>query len=127
MLRLTTRGLHRGLCLKALVDGATAALQHAPTTGSEEAVRRLAVNLGVDRREIELLVAGRTSPLGRATRLFTLVGAHQLRVTPDDHLCVAAEVISAGPTGPPREVLLRARSERRSAVGGDRLGVCPSR
>jgi len=42
------------------------------------------------------------SALGEARNLFVCDGAHQVRVTPDDDRCVAAEVIEDEQQGPAR-------------------------
>jgi hypothetical protein len=74
----------------------------------DEAMARLAKLLDADADELLALATTPDAPLGARSRpgpaskqsLFTLDGSAQVRVTPDDDRCVAAEVIAAGSDGP---------------------------
>jgi hypothetical protein len=97
-------------CVKAIVDGATAAMQRDDPSRVTEAVDRLSRLLGADPNELLALATAAGAPLGTRSPssatsrqgLFTLDGPDQVRVTPDDDRCIAAEVISAGKDGPAR-------------------------
>lgn len=103
VLRVTTRGLPPATNVKAIVDGASAAMQQGVLTDPlRQSIGRLAALLDADEDDLLSLVTGPEAPLGVATGLFTLDGSAQVRVTPDDDRCVAAEVMSAGHDGPPR-------------------------
>jgi len=66
--------------------------------------------LGADAGELLRHATAADAPLGARSRshpasresLFTLHGPAQVRVTPDDDRCIAAEVATAGGDGPPR-------------------------
>jgi hypothetical protein len=104
VLRIRAHGLRPATTIKAVVDGASAAMQDADIADPQlrSAVGRLATLLAVDDHELFALVASADAPLGVATGLFTLDGAAQVRVTPDDDRCIAAEVICAGDDEPAR-------------------------
>jgi predicted nucleic acid-binding Zn-ribbon protein len=110
LLKVAVRALEPATTIKAIVDGVTAALQRDDPGPLTEAVGRLAPLLGVRAEELLSLAAAGDAPLGSRSRssttskqsLFTLDGASQVRVTPDDDRCVAAEVVSSGTNGPPR-------------------------
>lgn len=98
-LRAQVRGLDPGTTIKAIVDGASAALQGVSRPDlHDEATTRLARLLEADRAEIRSLIDSAGAPLGPAEQLFVLDGTDQVRITPDDHRCLAAEVL-AGPDG----------------------------
>jgi hypothetical protein len=109
LLRITVHQLGPAKCVKAIVDGATAALQRDDPDRVAGAMTRLSRLLGADPREL-LALATTDAPLGTRSRsspasrqgLFTLDSPAQVRVTPDDDRCIAAEVISAGIDGPAR-------------------------
>jgi hypothetical protein len=110
LLRITVHQLDPAKCVKAIVDGATAAMQREDPSRVAGAMTRLSRLLGAAPRELLALAATADAPLGTRSRsspasrqtLFTLDGPHQVRVTPDDDRCIAAEVISAGMDGPAR-------------------------
>jgi hypothetical protein len=92
------------------VDGATAAMQRDEADRVNEAVTRLARLQDADVGELLTLTTAADAPLGTRARrgpasrgsLFTLDGPGQVRVTPDDDRCIAAEVTTAGKDGPAR-------------------------
>ena len=96
--------------IKALVDGAAAAMQRDEADRVNEAVTRLARLQDADVGELLTLTTAADAPLGTRARrgpasrgsLFTLDGPGQVRVTPDDDRCIAAEVTTAGKDGPAR-------------------------
>ncbi len=103
ILRVTTDGLLPAKDLKAVIDGISAACQHAHLSSlGGDIPERIATLLGVERNKLLTLITHDDSPLGEAHRLFTSHGGTQVRVTPDDHRCVAAEVFSLSDEGPPR-------------------------
>jgi hypothetical protein len=74
-----------------------------------EAVARLAKLLDADASELLRHVTAAAAPLGARSRspgvtgkLFTLHGPAQVRVTPDDDRCIAAELTTAGDDSPAR-------------------------
>jgi hypothetical protein len=110
LLRIAVHQLHPAETIKAVVDGATAAMQRDDPDRVDEAVARLAKLLDADAGELLTLATTSDAPLGARSRpgptskqsLFTLDGPAQVRVTPDDDRCVAAEVVTAGDDGPAR-------------------------
>lgn len=110
LLRIAVHQLHPAESIKAVVDGATAAMQRDDPDRVNEAVTRLARLLDADAGELLALATTDDAPLGARSRpgpasrqsLFTLDGSAQARVTPDDDRCIAAEVITAGSDGPAR-------------------------
>jgi hypothetical protein len=108
LLRIAVHQLHPAETIKAVVDGATAAMQRDDPDRVNEAMARLAKLLDADADELLALATTPDAPLGARSRpgpaskqsLFTLDGSAQVRVTPDDDRCVAAEVIAAGSDGP---------------------------
>lgn len=102
VLRIMSSGLHPASNLKALIDGATAAMQRAEPRLLRTEVARLAALLHVDEERLATLIAAPGAPLGTARHLFTIDGPEQVRTTPDDTGCVAAEVIASGEEGPVR-------------------------
>lgn len=96
MLRVKTRGLPPATTLKAIIDGTSAAMQRGALTEQIRiSVQRLESLLGVPGDELLALVTAHGAPLGEATQLFTVDGSDQVRVTPDDDRCIAAEVVAA--------------------------------
>jgi hypothetical protein len=110
LLRITVHQLSPAGCIKAIVDGATAAMQSDDPARVAGSITRLSRLLDADPRELLALVTTADAPLGTRSRsspasrhsLFTLDGPAQVRVTPDDDRCIAAEVISGGMDGPAR-------------------------
>lgn len=106
LLRVAVRGMDPAASLKAIVDGATAAMQCDDPDRVRDAVLRLSALIDVNTEELLALASTRDAPLGPRSRssptskesLFTLDGAAQVRVTPDDHRCVAAEVLARDTT-----------------------------
>jgi hypothetical protein len=96
--------------IKAIVDGSTAAMQRDDPGRITDAITRLARLLDVDPRELLALATTADAPLGTRSRprpasrqsLFTPDGHAQVRITPDDDRCIAAEVIAEGKDGPAR-------------------------
>jgi hypothetical protein len=109
VLRMRVRGLNPARCVKGLVDGASAAMQRDDPGRLGEAVGRLSRLLDVDPGYLMSLASDPGAPLGTRARsrpdsaetLFALDGAGQVRVTPDDDRCVAAEVVAADVGGQP--------------------------
>jgi hypothetical protein len=107
MLRIAVHQLHPAESIKAVVDGATAAMQRDDPERVNEAVTRLAGLLHADAAELLAFATTADAPLGARSRpgpafrqsLFTLDGPTQVRVTPDDDRCIAAEAITAGNDG----------------------------
>lgn len=110
LLRIAVHQLQPALSIKAVVDGATAAMQRDDPGRIREAINRLARLLATDADHLLMLATETSAPLGTRSRsspaskesLFMLDGADQVRVTPDDDRCIAAEVITAGGDGPAR-------------------------
>lgn len=110
LLRVTVHQLEPALSIKAVVDGVTAAMQRDETGQVNGAFTRLARLQHADAGELLALATAADAPLGTRTRsgpdsrasLFTLDGPGQVRVTPDDDRCIAAELITAGKNGPAR-------------------------
>jgi hypothetical protein len=104
VLKITVRGLDPAKSIKAVVDGASAAMQRDEPERLHLAMRRLSLLLEVDEERLLDLATAPGAPLGTRSRpkptskdcLFTLDGATQVRVTPDDDRCVAAEVLASG-------------------------------
>lgn len=127
LLRVTLHQLEPARHVKAVVDGVTAAMQRDEADYRvNEAITRLARLQHADAAELLTLATAADAPLGaRArlgpaarTRLFTLDGPGQVRVTPDDDRCIAAELTTAGTDGPARlsvEVHSAIRRPRRAA------------
>jgi hypothetical protein len=109
LLRIAVRGLHPATSIKAIVDGATAAMQRDDPDRVTTAMTRISALLGANAEELLALATSVDAPLGSRSRstptskasLFTLEGEDQVRVTPDDDRCVAAQVTAAGGHGPP--------------------------
>jgi hypothetical protein len=109
LLKVAVRALEPATSVKAIVDGVTAALQRDDPGRVADAMGRLAPLLGVQAEELLALATAGDAPLGSRSRsstaskesLFALDGAVQVRVTPDDDRCAAAEVVSSGNNGPP--------------------------
>jgi hypothetical protein len=84
--------------VKALVDGATAAMRRDEPDRIQLAIVRLSEVLSVDAWTLIQLATAADAPLGTRSRkkpnskdcLFTLDGATRVRVTPDDDRCVGA-------------------------------------
>jgi hypothetical protein len=122
LLKIVVRGLEPAASIKAIVDGATAAMQRDDRGRIRDAITRLSALLDVDANELLALVTAGDAPLGSRSRsspmskesLFTLDVADQVRVTPDDDRCVAAEVMSSGDSGPPRLAVEAHSAQRRS-------------
>jgi len=137
LLRIAVHGLHPATSIKAIVDGATAAMQRDDPDRVTDAITRMAALLGAGAEELLTLATSGDAPLGSRSRsnptskegLFTLDGADQVRITPDDDRCVAAEVVAAFGHGLPRlavEVHSAQRqllSPRRALYAGAGLGV----
>lgn len=110
LLRVTVHQLEPGRHVKAVVDGVTAAMQRDEPGRVTEAAVRLAKLLGADAGELLEHATAADAPLGARSRshpasresLFTLYGPAQVRVTPDDDRCIAAEVTTARNDGPAR-------------------------
>jgi hypothetical protein len=110
LLRIAVHQLHPAESIKAVVDGATAAMQRDDPERVNEAVTRLAGLLHADAGELLAFATRADAPLGARSRpgpasrqtLFTLDGPAQVRVTPDDDRCIASEAITAGNDGPAR-------------------------
>jgi hypothetical protein len=77
-------------------------MQNATATDElEECLWRLAAPLGMPASTLgDLTCPDQDAPLGIAARLFSLDGAREVRVTPDDDRCLAAEVLSLGDEAP---------------------------
>ena len=109
VLRMTVRGLHPARTVKTLVDGASAAMQRDEPGRIGAVIGRLSRLLDVDATYLMSLASDPEAPLGTRSRarpdsaesLFVLDGSNQVRVTPDDDRCAAAEVMSAGDGGQP--------------------------
>ena len=109
-LKIGVRGLNPGETVKALVDGATAAMQRDDVDRLRPAITRLSGLLEVDEGTLTDLTTGPDAPLGTRSRtkpnsnecLFTLDGVRQVRVTPNDDRCLGAEVLARPNDGPPR-------------------------
>lgn len=114
VLKIRNGGLSPGLSLKAVVDGATAAMQQGLATADlVEAARRLGTLLDVDPDEVLDLAVAPGAPAGVAKCLFTLDGECQVRVTPDDDRCTGAEIVAVDSSGTPRlQVALHAAKRR---------------
>jgi hypothetical protein len=110
LLKVAVRALEPATTVTAIVDGVTAAMQRDDPDRLADAIGRLAPLLDVQAGELLALATASDAPLGSRSRssttskesLFTLDGAFQVRVTPDDDRCAAAEVVSSGNNGPPR-------------------------
>ena len=110
LLRVTVHQLEPAASVKAVVDGVTAAMQRDEAGRVNEAVTRLARLQRADADELLALATAAGAPLGTRTRpgpasrasLFTLDGPSQVRVTPDDDRCIAAELTTAGKDSPAR-------------------------
>jgi hypothetical protein len=110
LLRVIVHQLEPAESLKAVIDGATAAMQRDDPGQVNQAVIRLAALLDADAGELLALATMADAPLGTRSRpgpasrqsLFTLDGPARVRVTPDDDRCIAAAVITAGKAGPAR-------------------------
>ena len=111
LLRIALHQLEPAGSIKAVVDGVTAAMQRDDAGRVAEAVARLSRLLDAGDGELLALASMADAPLGTRSRpgpasaqsLFTLDGHDQVRVTPDDDRCIAAEVITAkGKIGPAR-------------------------
>jgi hypothetical protein len=110
LLRIALHQLEPAKYIKAVVDGVTAAMQRDEPGRVAEAAARLAKLLNADASELLRHATAADAPLGARSRsspasresLFTLRGPAELRVTPDDDRCIAAEVTTAGDDGPPR-------------------------
>ncbi|MHB1819882.1 MAG: hypothetical protein ACYCO9_17855 [Streptosporangiaceae bacterium] len=124
VLRMTVRGLNPASSLKALVDGASAAMQRDEPGRLGEAVARLSRLLDADPGYLMALASDPGAPLGTRSRsgpdsvetLFTLDGAAQVRVTPDDDRCAAAEAVSAGDSRQQSVTLEVLRAEQRPQI-----------
>lgn len=102
-LRITVTGINPGLSVKALVDGASTAMQRAiPTSVIVGCSRRLAHALGLPSQHVFELLTTAPAPLGLATRLLARDGEDAVRLTPDDDRCVAAQVCSTGDGSDPQ-------------------------
>ena len=109
LLRAFVQGLEPAVSLKAIVDGATAAMQRDDADHVRPATTRMSALLGADNDELLALATADNAPLGRKSRpsphskqsLFALNRAGQVRVTPDDDRCIAAQIVLAGNDGPP--------------------------
>jgi len=109
LLRAFVQGLEPAAGLKAIVDGATAAMQRDDADHVRQAITRLSALLGADSDELLALATADNAPLGRKSRpsphskqsLFALNRAGQVRVTPDDDRCIAAQIVLAGNDRPP--------------------------
>jgi hypothetical protein len=117
-LRIKAHGLEPATTVKALVDGASAAMQRALDTDELRAcVSRLAALLAASENELFALAAGGPeAPLGDAKRLFRLDGDTQVRVTPDDDRCIAAEVVAVSDERPAHLVVELHAARRRELV-----------
>lgn len=110
LLRIALHHLEPAKHIKAVVDGVTAAMQRDEPGRVTEAVARLAKLLDADADELLRHATAASAPLGARSRsrpasresLFTLHGPAQVRVTPDDDRCIAAQVTTAGDDGPAR-------------------------
>jgi hypothetical protein len=110
LLRIVVHQLEPAKYIKAVVDGVTAAMQRDEPGRVTEAVARLAKLLDADASDLLRHATAAGAPLGARSRvspasresLFTLHGPAQVRVTPDDDRCIAAEVTTAGDDGPAR-------------------------
>jgi hypothetical protein len=110
LLRIALHRLEPAKYIKAVVDGVTAAMQRDEPGRVAEAAARLAKLLNADASELLRHATAAGAPLGARSRsspasresLFTLHGPAQVRVTPDDDRCIAAEVTTAGDDGPAR-------------------------
>jgi hypothetical protein len=110
LLRIAVHHLVPALSIKAVVDGATAAMQREDPGRISEAINRLATLLATDADHLLTLATEASAPLGTRSRssqaskqsLFMLDGHDQVRITPDDDRCIATEVTTAGNDGPAR-------------------------
>jgi hypothetical protein len=110
LLRITLHQLEPAKYVKAVVDGVTAAMQRDEPGRVTEAAARLAKLLNADASELLRHATATSAPLGARSRsspascesLFTLHGPAQVRVTPDDDRCIAAEITTAKDHGPAR-------------------------
>jgi hypothetical protein len=118
ILRVSTHGLSPATSVKAVVDGVSGAMQRAAATDQlNTCVRRLGVLLAVPSEELlTLATGGPEAPLAQARKLFTLDGEAEVRVTPDDDRCVAAEVVSASGDKPVRMTVEVYAAKRLAAV-----------
>lgn len=90
LLRIAVHQLQPARSIKAVVDGATAAMQRDDPGRIREAVNRLARLLATDAEHLLMLAAEASAPLGTRSRsspaskehLFMIDGADQVRVTP---------------------------------------------
>jgi hypothetical protein len=122
LLRIAVRRLEPAKNVKAVVDGATAAMQRDDPDRVSDAIARLSALLRVDAEGLLALATAFDAPLGSRSRssptskesLFTLDGSAQVRVTPDDDRCIAAEVVASGHDGPPRLAVVVYSAKRRS-------------
>jgi hypothetical protein len=121
LLKVAVRALEPASTVKAIVDGVTAALQRDDPDRIADPIGRLALLLGVQAEELLALATVGDAPLGSRSRssttskrrLFTLDGASQVRITPDDDRCAAAEVVSLGSDGPSRLAVEMYSAKRR--------------
>ncbi len=110
LLRVTVHQLEPAASIKAVVDGVTAAMQRDEADRVNQAVTRLVGLQHADAGELLMLATAAGAPLGTRTRpgpasrtsLFALDGPGQVRVTPDDDRCIAAELTTAGNDHPAR-------------------------
>lgn len=120
MLRVKTRGLPPATTLKAIIDGASAAMQRGmPTEQIRISVQRLESLLGVPGDELLPLVTAHGAPLGEAMQPFVIDGSDQVRVTPDDERCIAAEVVAVDGEPPPRLAVDLHRVSRQGRITSD--------
>lgn len=86
--------------LKSLLDATVSALQaHRDKTTIEDVSRRLAEMLPVDADQLaDMLMDHSYAVLGSVDRLIRKHGTKGFALAPDDHLCVAGELILAPPT-----------------------------
>jgi hypothetical protein len=124
LLRIAVHQMEPGRCVKALVDGAAAAMQCDAPGRVGEAITRLSRLMHADPAEMVALATEPGAPLGVRSRqgpaskesLFTLDGPDNVRVTPDDDRCIAAEVLTAGNDGPARLTVEVYSATRRSSA-----------
>ncbi|TVZ03748.1 hypothetical protein EAS64_14880 [Trebonia kvetii] len=110
LLKVIVHQLDPAQSIKAIIDGVTAAMQRDDPGRVTEAVSRLSVLLNADPDELLALATAPGAPLGTRSRpgpasrqsLFTLDSSAQVRVTPDDDRCIAAEVTTTVNHGPTR-------------------------
>lgn len=102
LLRIVLSGLDVPASFKSVVDGASAAMQRDAPERIREAIARLSILLDVPADELLALATAHYAPLGTRSSskptskhsLFTLDGTDQVRVTPDDDRCIAAEILA---------------------------------